>query len=90
MIILANYRNERKKSRNMKIAMRFCVNSRFSIWTRTFSRIGTVAICCIIVPYYTAMAQAKPNIILILSDDAGFHDFGFQVSNEIRTQNLER
>lgn len=32
----------------------------------------------------------KPNIILIFADDAGYGDFGFQGSTEIKTPNLDR
>lgn len=32
----------------------------------------------------------QPNIILLFSDDAGYRDFGFQGSTEIRTPNLDR
>jgi arylsulfatase A-like enzyme len=34
-------------------------------------------------------AQTKPNIILILADDAGYADFGFQGSIEFDTPNLD-
>lgn len=32
----------------------------------------------------------KPNILVILSDDAGYHDFGFQGSDDLETPNLDR
>lgn len=32
---------------------------------------------------------SQPNIVFILSDDAGYADFGFQGSNEFRTPNLD-
>ena len=31
----------------------------------------------------------KPNIVVILSDDAGYHDFGFQGSDEMLTTNID-
>jgi len=37
-----------------------------------------------------AIAQKQPNILIILSDDAGYADFGFQGSNEFLTPNLDR
>jgi arylsulfatase A-like enzyme len=35
-------------------------------------------------------AAEKPNIIFVLSDDAGYGDFGFHNSSEMRTPNLDR
>ena len=35
-------------------------------------------------------AQIKPNIVFIISDDAGYADFGFHGSEEIKTPNLDR
>lgn len=34
-------------------------------------------------------AQGKPNIVFILSDDAGYADFGFQGSQDFKTPNLD-
>ncbi|GAL82358.1 putative sulfatase [Algibacter lectus] len=35
-------------------------------------------------------AQKKPNIVLLFSDDAGYGDFGFQGSKDLRTPNLDQ
>ncbi|GAA0881169.1 sulfatase-like hydrolase/transferase [Algoriphagus jejuensis] len=35
-------------------------------------------------------AQQRPNIVLILADDAGYADFGFQGSEEFLTPNLDK
>lgn len=37
-----------------------------------------------------AVAQEKPNIIFLFSDDAGYADFGFQGSQVMKTPNLDR
>jgi arylsulfatase A-like enzyme len=37
-----------------------------------------------------ASAAAKPNIILIISDDHAFHDYGFMGSQAVRTPHLDR
>lgn len=38
----------------------------------------------------TLSAQAKPNILLIISDDAGYADFGFQGSQVMKTPHLDQ
>ena len=37
-----------------------------------------------------AEAQQRPNVVLILSDDAGYADFGFQSNRFIATPNIDR
>ena len=37
-----------------------------------------------------AADAAKPNIILIISDDHGFPDYGFMGSKEVATPNIDR
>jgi len=37
----------------------------------------------------TVVANQRPNILLILSDDAGYTDFGFQGSPEVKTPHLD-
>ena len=38
----------------------------------------------------TSMADERPNILLILADDLGYEDLGFQNSPEIKSPNLDR
>ncbi|MFK7789917.1 MAG: sulfatase-like hydrolase/transferase [Phycisphaeraceae bacterium] len=38
----------------------------------------------------STLAQDKPNVLLIISDDAGFADFGFQGSKKIPTPNFDQ
>lgn len=38
---------------------------------------------------YTAQATEKPNVVFILADDAGYRDFGFQGSQEMKTPHLD-
>ncbi len=36
------------------------------------------------------IVQAKPNVLVIMADDLGYHDLGFQGSEHIKTPNLDR
>lgn len=47
-----------------------------------------LAMVCCCVPQITS-AQNKPNIVFILSDDAGYADFGFQGSKDFKTPHLD-
>lgn len=40
--------------------------------------------------HFVCLAQEKPNIVLLFADDAGYADFGFQGSNEMKTPNLDK
>jgi arylsulfatase A-like enzyme len=39
---------------------------------------------------FLGFSQKQPNIILLFADDAGYADFGFQGSKEIKTPNLDK
>ena len=39
--------------------------------------------------YGLSQEQAKPNIVLIIVDDAGYHDFGFQGSKTFKTPHID-
>jgi arylsulfatase A-like enzyme len=40
--------------------------------------------------YHISAAQEQPNIIFLFADDAGYADFGFQGSTEMKTPNLDK
>lgn len=46
--------------------------------------------CCTAIIGNSLFAQQKPNIVFILSDDAGYADFSFQSSRLISTPNIDR
>ena len=54
------------------------------------SLIGFAAYCSVIVQPVAAEEAVKPNILLIVTDDQGYNDAGFQGSVDIETPNLDR
>ena len=44
----------------------------------------------VLISMTNASDTKPPNILLIISDDAGYADFGFHGSQEMRTPNLDR
>lgn len=46
--------------------------------------------CISILLSCSSKTDSKPNIIIILADDAGYSDFGFMGSDEIKTPNLDQ
>ncbi len=46
--------------------------------------------CILILVSCSSINDSKPNIIIILADDAGYSDFGFMGSVEIKTPNLDQ
>ena len=40
--------------------------------------------------YFCKVFAQNPNIILIMSDDQGWYDVGFNGNNEIRTPNIDK
>ncbi|MGB7324252.1 MAG: sulfatase [Rubripirellula sp.] len=48
------------------------------------------AVTCLHAHHQPARAAEKPNILLILADDLGYEDLGFQKSADIKSPNLDR
>ena len=46
--------------------------------------------CFLLLVSCSTETDSKPNIIIILADDAGYSDFGFMGSDEIKTPNLDQ
>ncbi len=46
--------------------------------------------CILTLVSCSSINDSKPNIIIILADDAGYSDFGFMGSDEIKTPNLDQ
>ena len=47
-------------------------------------------VCILTLVSCSSINDSKPNIIIILADDAGYSDFGFMGSDEIKTPNLDQ
>ena len=41
-------------------------------------------------PLLAAHPQSQPNVVVIISDDQGFHDFGFMKHPVVQTPNLDK
>ena len=52
--------------------------------------IGSLVVAGLLSGLSCAAAQNPPNILVILLDDAGYNDFGFMGSKEIRTPNIDK
>ncbi len=56
----------------------------------TYITVCTAAMCCTFLSLQTARAERKPNVLLILADDLGYEDLGFQGSPDIKSPNLDK
>ncbi len=55
------------------------------------SRIKKLCLSLLIIALsFTASSQDKPNIVLIFVDDAGYNDFGFQGSDDLKTPHIDK
>lgn len=48
------------------------------------------AVIAVLAGITPAMAQTRPNVVLIMTDDAGYGDFGSYGATDVRTPNLDR
>ncbi len=71
--------------------------SKLSLNTKCVSAMKISMICLIISwlttscdPKSDRSASQKPNVIILLADDAGYADFGFNGSEDIKTPNLDK
>ena len=53
-------------------------------------KIIIIFVCISILLSCSSKTDSKPNVIIILADDAGYSDFGFMGSDEIKTPNLDQ
>jgi arylsulfatase A-like enzyme len=49
-----------------------------------------MAALLLLLPHSTARADSRPNIVLIISDDHGYSDYGFMGNKAVRTPHLDR
>ena len=53
-------------------------------------RIAVLLACIQLCMMLTASAADKPNILLIMADDLGYHDLGCQGVKDFKTPNIDR
>jgi uncharacterized sulfatase len=66
------------------------------MWERKMKMVGKTTLglvliwlCCLVVAAPQA-AQSRPNVLLIISDDHGWSDYGFMGHPQVRTPNIDR
>ncbi len=61
------------------------------IMSRPFLRLlGALGFAAALVPSFLAAAEPPPNVVLIVTDDAGYGDFGCYGATDIRTPHVDR
>ncbi len=57
--------------------------------TKTINKLLLLVLMATYCGHFNLVAQQQPNILFILSDDAGYADFGFQGSKDFKTPHLD-
>ncbi len=57
--------------------------------TKTINKLLLLVLMTTCCGHFNLVAQRQPNILFILSDDAGYADFGFQGSKDFKTPHLD-
>ncbi len=65
-------------------------NISFCISCRSFLGLGSIIVGLVCLPVHLLSSGSKPNIVLILSDDQTWTDYGFMGHEVIRTPHLDR